>query len=351
MNPCVQGKLICVSATDGRVLWSFDTAPVGSTGGAVWSSVAIDAQRRMVYVGTGNFCTGQDTHSSAIIAFNADTGSLIWEYKRLRGDTNNLDIGASPVLFDIANTPALAVGSKDGNCYAVNRETGQLIWQTSVTDGSLTGGIISSPSAAYGRIFMGATVGSRTGKVVALDQRTGEILWVSPQPAAIIGASAVAGGAVLIGGADGRIRAYDVNSGAELWSAQRAPMVGGVSISQDRVFIGANDNSVYAFAISRATPTTPEQASIAVTSPASGAEVRKGKRFNVTWTYTGVSRVDVSVSHDNGATWRVVGNDVDAGLGVLSVKAKKPKSESVIVQVSDSSNPSVFGRSGTFRIR
>jgi polyvinyl alcohol dehydrogenase (cytochrome) len=351
VNPCVRGRLVCVSATDGRVLWSFDTAPAGSTGGAVWSSVAVDSRRRMLYVGTGNYCAGEDTHSSAILALNADTGSLIWQFKRLRSDTNNLDFGASPVLFDIANTPALAVGSKDGNCYAVNRETGELLWQTRVTDGSSIGGILSSPAAAYGRIFMGSIVESRSGKVVALDQRTGEMLWQSPQPAAIIGAAAVAGGALFIGGADGRLRAYDVNSGIELWSAQRGSIVGGVSISQDRVLVGSNDNSVYAFAPRGTPPATPGQASITVTSPVAGDQVRKGKRFDVTWTYAGVSRVDVSISHDNGATWRLAGDDIEAGLGALRVKAKKPKSERVIVQVADSSNPTIFGRSGLFRIR
>jgi len=133
VNPCVTGRLVCVDASNGQVLWSFGTAPEGSLGGAVWSSAAVDAGRRMIYVGTGNYCTGTDLHSTAIIALNADTGALLWRFKRLpEGDLNNLDFGASPVLFDISGQPAVAVPSKDGHCYALNRATGELIWDTVV---------------------------------------------------------------------------------------------------------------------------------------------------------------------------------------------------------------------------
>src|SRR5262249_11409711 len=204
------------------------------------------------------------TYGDSFIALNADTGTLVWSWKNQARDRDveNLDFGASPVLFDRSGTPALAAGSKDGHCYALYRETGQLIWDTAVTDGSSTSGIISSPAAAYGMIFMGASVDSKTGKVVALDGRDGRIVWEVQQPAQVLGAVAVAGGAVFVGGGDGNLRAYDASTGSLLWSARRAPMLGGVSISTDRVLVGSIDHSVYAFALPR-----PAGPSLAVTSP------------------------------------------------------------------------------------
>ena len=352
VNPCIQGRLVCVDSTDGRVLWSFATAPDGSTGGAVWSSAVVDAARRMVYVGTGNFCTGSDTHSTEVIALNADTGALLWTFRKVPpGDKGNLDFGASAVLFDIGSTPALAIPSKDGHCYAVNRATGELIWDTVVTDGNSIGGSICSPAVAYGKIYFGATVQLTTGKVVALDQRDGRIVWEVAQSKKLLGAAAVAGGVLFIGGLDGSLHAYEASTGAELWSAQRSIMAGGVSISATSVFVGSMDRNVYAFELPTPTP-PPAAATIRVNSPSGGDEWSKGQRYDITWTASAaVSRVDVSISRDGGTTWELLADDMESAVGVLNVKAKKPRSETVVVRVTNSSSSDVFGQSGVFYIR
>ncbi|MFP5264405.1 MAG: PQQ-binding-like beta-propeller repeat protein [Blastocatellia bacterium] len=351
-NPCVRGTIVCVDASSGKVIWKSYTAPQGSTGAGVWSSFAVDPARRLIYATSGNFCEGTDTHGDSIVALDADTGSLVWTYKNAARDRDgdNFDFGASPVLFDTGGYPLLAAGSKDGHCYAVSRETGELAWDTRVTDGGGDGGIISSPAAAYGKIFMGASVGKTSGKVVALDQRTGTIIWQAEQPAPVVGAAAVAGGAVFIGGSDGSLRVYDAETGAALWSAKRGPMFGGVSITSDRVFIGSADRYVYSFSLS--SDAAQPGASITTTSPVAGEEWKKGNKFDIRWAAgAGVNKVDVTISRDGGMTWALVAAGVDAGLGSIRVKAKKPKSEEAIVRVTDSANAAVFGQSGAFRIR
>jgi polyvinyl alcohol dehydrogenase (cytochrome) len=354
-HPCVRGRVVCLNAADGRILWDFYTAPEGSTGAGVWSSFAIDASLRMVYATSGNFCQGNDTYGDSFIALNADTGALAWSWKNAARDRDveNLDFGASPVLFEIGSTPALAAGSKDGHCYALNRASGQLIWDTVVTDGSTTGGTISSPAAAYGMVFMGASVESSTGRIAALDQRDGHIVWEAEQPAQVLGAAAVTGGALLIGGGDGNLRAYDVSTGRVLWSAKRGPMFGGVSISQDHVFVGSTDRSIYAFALPNASPPPPPPtATIAVSSPTSGDQWNRGQRYTITWTASpALSRVDVSISRDGGSTWVVLAPGIDSSPGTLQVKAKKPKSATVLVRVTDSGDSTVFGQSGMFSIK
>jgi outer membrane protein assembly factor BamB len=351
--PCVRGTIICLSAADGSELWRSYTAPEGSIGAGVWSSFAVDPQRRLVYVASGNFCEGaEDTYGDSILAYNADTGTLAWHFKNeaRNRDVENLDFGAAPVLFDVGGVPALALGSKDGYCYAVRRDTGELLWATPVTDGSGDTGIIASAAAANGKIYFGARVADGTGKLVALDQRLGQIVWEQPQPVAVYGAAAVANGVVFIGGADGVLRAYDAESGAPLWSAQRGAMWGGVSVTSDRVFVGSNDRSVYSFQLNAITP--QPRASITMTAPAGGEVWRKKQNYNVTWSITGgVTRVDIALSRDGGTTWEPLAAGIDASAGSLNVKARKPKSINVIVRVSDSSNSSVFGLSGTFRIR
>lgn len=350
VNPCVAGRLVCVSANDGHVIWSFNTAPPSSTGGAVWSSVAADPDHQLVFVGTGNYCTGDDTHSTSILALNADTGSLVWEFKKLHADLNNLDFGASPVLFDLAGTPALAIPCKDGHCYALNRVTGELLWDSIISDGDSRGGSISSPAAAYGRLYMGATVQITSGKVVALDQRDGHIVWEHALAKPVLGAAAVTGGVVFFGSDDKSIHAFDVSTGAELWNAQRASMLGGVSISRAGVFIGSLDHRVYAFSLPSSTdPTT--NPTISVSSPAAGEVWRVKSKHEVAWrASSGVSRVDISISRDGGSTWAMIATGVDAATGSFRIKAKKPRSDDVMIRVVDSSEPVVSGVTGVFRI-
>jgi outer membrane protein assembly factor BamB len=350
VNPCVGGKLLCVDANDGHVIWTFNTAPAGSLGGAVWSSVAADAGRRMVYVGTGNYCSGTDTHSTAVIALDAATGALIWEFKKLYADLNNLDFGASPVLFDVDGQAALAIPCKDGHVYALDRSNGRLIWDRVVTDGDSRGGSISTPSAAFGKIFLGATVHLSTGKVLALDQRDGRTLWETPLERPVLGAAATAGGLVFVGGDDGKIHAFDASTGREAWSELRSPMWGGVSISKDKIFVGSVDRTVYAFALNAAPP--PPPLTITSTSPTTGDVWPVKSKRDITWIASpGVEKVDVSVSRDGGATWNVLMTGIDASTGSARIKIKKPRSKSAILKVSDSSNQSVFGLSGVFILK
>jgi outer membrane protein assembly factor BamB len=351
VNPCVRGEVVCVNASNGNILWTFFTAPEGSLGGGVWSSCAIDPTLRAVYVGTGNYCTGEDTYSSAVLALNADSGSLLWSFKRLPPkDQSNFDFGASPVLFDVSGFSMLVIGSKDGHCYGLNRQTGEVYWDTVITDGSSIGGTISSPAFADGMVFMGASVQSKSGKIVALDARLGSRVWEASQPNEIIGAAAVANGAVFIGGSDGTVRAYDTQTGNQLWSARRGPIYGGVSVTRDHLFVGAADRTVYSFALADIVP--QPRTAITVTAPSAGTDWKKNKKYDITWSIVGsVSRVDVMISHDGGSTWETLAEQVDASAGSVRVKARKPKSATVIVRVEDSSNQTVFGDSGTFRIR
>jgi polyvinyl alcohol dehydrogenase (cytochrome) len=338
VKPCVRGRVVCVDISNGRILWSFIAAPENSTGGGVWSSVAVDGKRRLVYVGTGNFCTGDDTYSNALVALNADTGALAWSFKRLVRDALNLDFGASPVLLDINGTPALVIGSKDGHCYALNRATGQLIWDVVVTDASAVGGIISSPAAAYGLVFMGSSVNwNANGKVVALDQRDGHIVWEATQSRQVMGATAVTGGAVFIGGVDGNLRAYDTRNGAVLWSAEMGSIFGGVAVSQDRVFVGSADKSVRAFKLPSGTDLPPSAPTVQLLTPNTTVKLTGGSVYTISWsvTGTGVQRQDLSLSRDGGQTWQEIATGLPANATSYEWTVPNVKTRSGRVRVSE----------------
>ena len=159
---------------------------------------------------------------------------------------------------------------------------------------------------------------------------------------------------MFVGCIDKSLHAYDASTGAQLWSAQRSEMFGGVSISTTSVITGSADRNVYAFALPSAPPPPPPPAAAAVSvnSPAAGDQWTKGEKYDVDWSVSGpVSRVDVSISRDGGASWEPLATGVDSSAGSFQVKAKKPKSSATIVRVTDSADSSIFGQSGMFSIR
>jgi hypothetical protein len=129
-------------------------------------------------------------------------------------------------------------------------------------------------------------------------------------------------------------------------------MLGGVSISSSSVFIGSVDRNVYAFALPAAAPPPTAVASVRVNSPSADDNWTVGQKYSITWNTSGpVSRVDVSISRDGGSTWQSVAEGIDANSEAVTMKAKKPRSELMLVRVTDSTNSSVAGQSGMFHIR
>ena len=128
--------------------------------------------------------------SDAIEAIDAYTGDLIWEYQRdnpadivdyvgPNGSSNNRNIA----LFEnlIINT------SDDGFVFALDAQTGELVWETQVSDYKINTSTHSSgPVIADGRVISGRSCrskptypggGPKACFVAAHDALTGEELW------------------------------------------------------------------------------------------------------------------------------------------------------------------------------
>ena len=118
---------------------------------------------------------------------------------------------------------------------------------------------------ADGNLFLGST----EGKLIALNTSGGSHLWEvtmetprpssifgcaqSPTPVAIYGTPVVAGDLVYVGGYNGKVYAFrfDKNGAKEEWvypdkGNLEEPIVGGLIISQGKVYFGCSDGKVYA---------------------------------------------------------------------------------------------------------
>lgn len=134
----------------GKLLWTWDPIPKnpmdpafntwkgkGSGAANAWAVISADPKRNLVFIPTscpspdyyGGERLGQNLYGNSVVALQATTGKLVWYYQVVHHDLWDYDIAAQPVLFDYEKEgkkiPAVAIGTKMGHIFILNRETGK----------------------------------------------------------------------------------------------------------------------------------------------------------------------------------------------------------------------------------
>ena len=72
---------------------------------------------------------GDNLFSDAVVALRADTGARVWHFQTVHHDLWDYDVASPPILFDWRRdgrtVPAIAVASKNGHLFILDRQTGQ----------------------------------------------------------------------------------------------------------------------------------------------------------------------------------------------------------------------------------
>ena len=255
-----QAQIACLDAQTGAVRWRFYVVPDRSreAGGSVWTSPAIDEAANVVYFVTGSLKAYMPPepmlYTESMIAFDADTGEIIW-YDQARGaDPFDLDYGCHPMIFDAVHPSrdtemrkCVGAGNKAG-FFCFNRNTGERYWKAMLTNSGPSGGpVLNSTAVAYNRVFVvsnGTGVRGRPGVSVtaALHSYTGDITWWVANGSTISGPVAVANGVFYQGLADGTLEAIDVGSGEQLWKHQLPSILrGGMAIAGGTLYTSTGD--------------------------------------------------------------------------------------------------------------
>jgi polyvinyl alcohol dehydrogenase (cytochrome) len=263
--PCCtfRGSVVALNADTGRPIWKSYTIPEkpkpvrknslgtqlwGPAGAAVWVSPTIDVKRRALYVGTGDAYTEPAAKTSdAIIAFDIDTGKMLWSFQDTKNDAwmhgcepenpgencpkevgPDWDYGASPILRTLPRgRQVLVAAAKSGNVVGLDPERkGAVIWKTSLGEKQPgTRGLIVFGGAADEQTVYFAL--NQVRAVAALDLATGKRKWMAPvtmadfpgRPFVFGGSAAVSAipGVVFAGGWDGVLRALSTEDGRVIW--------------------------------------------------------------------------------------------------------------------------------------
>ncbi|MGX4694696.1 outer membrane protein assembly factor BamB family protein [Streptomyces sp. JNUCC 63] len=313
-EPTFRGSVAAVSVDTGKILWKTHTVPKGYTGGAVWGShPAVDLERGLVYVATGNNysvpegvcetpdatgCTpaSPDNHQDSIVALDLKDGKVAWARHTLEADQWTIekpngpdyDFGSGPNLYtttvDGKRTDLLGVGQKSGVYWALDPATGKVVWQTQAGPGGLGGGIQWGSATDGKRIYVAVTnydnvpttITSATGEKsttkggfwAALDAATGKLLWqtADPQGHKAHGFVTSANG-VVYGGSmapkGNNMYALDAATGKVKWGfASGGSVVGGAAVVNGSVYWGSGytsamwpdkgtNNKLYAFSVGK----------------------------------------------------------------------------------------------------
>jgi len=304
-----RGSVVAVSANKGAIQWKTYTVPTGYSGGGVWgSNPVVDTSRKTVFVGTGNNyskptdpaylaciagggvetnCLSPNDHVDSILALDMRTGAVKWA-KRLvtwqqYGVTDGSDdwnvacfippftnCPAAPTGpdYDFGSGPneitykpqhggpktIIGAGQKSGIYYALDPDTGALLWQTQVGPGSSLGGMEWGSASDGQRIYVAIAnfygipySGGSAGSWAALDPATGAILWqkADPNGAIDLGPLAVSNGVVYAPSMSGSataptMLALDAATGSTLWSFPAgSSVIGGATIVKDTVYWGS----------------------------------------------------------------------------------------------------------------
>ncbi|MGC2191775.1 MAG: PQQ-binding-like beta-propeller repeat protein [Candidatus Dormiibacterota bacterium] len=265
------GVLLGLNASTGKLLWRFNTVlgldkgvkALGLGAGGAWETPLVGADGSVTF-GIGNpyqSAASAIKYPSKILYTNSDvnlsgaTGKLNWYYQGVPDDFKDYDMQASPIAADVNGVSAVIGGGKMGYVYAMNAQTGALIWKTPVGahnghdndsvqalehrsklkapytyEPGPVGGILSNMALAGNSIYvvtddypfraktlgtvLGLPAGAVAGEIEALSLSTGKVEWDTKVSDLPLGAATVSGDLVFTSLYHGTLIALNSTTGA-----------------------------------------------------------------------------------------------------------------------------------------
>jgi outer membrane protein assembly factor BamB len=279
-----KGIVYALDASNGRVLWQFDTTtdnlwgnPRINSGGGVWYPFSVD-EDGFLYFGTGNAGPwpgteidgtpypngssrpGSNDYASSMVSLDPATGQVRWFHNAQPHDLLDHDFQLTPIIANVTidgQERKVAIGAgKSGTVVAADAETGEVLWEIEVglhnenddiqeipegeTIESLPGvigGVETSMAYSDGVVFVpiinlatqftstgfvaeSFDITAATGELVAINAADGSVKWQVEIPSMNVGSATIANDVVFTSGLDGVIRGYHVETGELLWSYQ-----------------------------------------------------------------------------------------------------------------------------------
>jgi outer membrane protein assembly factor BamB len=223
------GVLIAINKRTGRTFWAHSLGVLSASTPAVSAST--------VYATV--LSTGKPGIPGRVFAIDYKTGRTRW-WRDLPSPSES-----SPLL----DHGRLFFGSQSGVLYALDARNGHVVWTYRAG-----GAVKASPTLSGGLLYFG----DYSGHIQAVSERTGQRVWLSSSEGALLGSGtfystpAVLYGRVFLGNTDGRVYAYDADTGKLDWAVQTgayvyaSPAVTNAPGLGPTVYLGSYDGTFYA---------------------------------------------------------------------------------------------------------
>jgi glucose dehydrogenase len=262
------GNLYCLKASDGQFLWKYQS------GGTDCSSALV--ADGLVFAGSGfpnKFIYALDS-DAGLKTWQTETGQMVYSSPAASGQ--NLYIGSNdgnlyclkrsngavqwkfstkgrfhftcPSIDD--QRVYLASGYFDWNIYALNINSGKLLWKHTIEDRKPTPTYVSSIAQGSGKIFV--VSGYETQYLYCLNSSSGALIWKKElSPSTRLGFASspcVTEDVVYVVSAEGKLLSFEIATGRLLWQYDLgAKVLSSPCVSEGILYIATMDGTFYAF--------------------------------------------------------------------------------------------------------
>ena len=289
-TPDLKGKVVAFNRTNGEKIWEFQTT-VGAwvegenatrNGGATtWTGGTLDPTTGIYYFPTSNPSPrfngttrpGPNLWANSVLALEAETGRLVWGKQLVSHDVHDWDAGWGNSLAKITPTDTdgkrvVVVGTKRGDVYGLDGQTGDIMWNKTIavqsnisSDPAPNGSGVVWPGTRHGTESYNANdnqtayfavsnmgynffsvnaseAGARVvpafdaidngignGSITAIDIQTGDIKWVYPTEFPTWVSSLVTNGLVISGHVTATGKPYGTNAFGAPNSPSETPLI------------------------------------------------------------------------------------------------------------------------------
>ena len=196
------GSISAYNAIDGSLVWRFHSIPspddlaantwadgaLAIAGGAnVWTGMALDVDRELLFAPTGSATPdfdgrtrqGSNLYANTLLALDVRTGARRWHYQVVRHDLWDRDLPAPPTLVQLERDGALidavALPTKSGQLFVFDRETGEPLFE------------VTEVEAAQSRLRGEGVAPVQPQSAIAFTRQQFELTTRSPEARAYVG--------------------------------------------------------------------------------------------------------------------------------------------------------------------
>jgi outer membrane protein assembly factor BamB len=181
---------------------------------------------------TGRYIASPTLVDGLILAPNADhslyainkNGLLQWKFTAKNG------------LWDkpVSDGKSIFISSMDKNLYALNPQTGSVVWSVELGGSVLFSQAIGKDGSLY--------IGTLNNEIISIASDTGKVNWRVPTTGAVWSPVVEKDGTIFAGDQSGKVFALSTKDGSKIWELDAgSPVIGGLALSDKGLYFGTQN--------------------------------------------------------------------------------------------------------------